>query len=130
MDSIADMLIRILNAQKVRKDAVDLPHSRVKEAIARIMLAEGFIGNVSTPARGAKKYLRIILKYPAEKGKFLIEGMRRVSTPGRRVYVSAAKVPSVRAGFGLAIVSTSKGLMTGDRARAENLGGEVVCKIW
>ena len=130
MDSIADMLIRIQNAQKVRKDAVDLPHSRIKEAIARIMAAEGFIGNVSTVARGAKKYLRIVLKYPAEKGKFLIEGLKRVSTPGRRVYVSQDKVPRVRAGFGLAIISTSKGLMTDDEARAKKMGGEVLCYIW
>ena len=130
MDSIADMLIRIKNAQRVKKDAVDLPHSRVKEAIARIMSAEGFVGTVATPARGAKKYLRILLKYPAEKGKVMIEGLKRVSTPGRRVYVGAGKVPRVRAGFGLAIISTSKGLMTDEEARAKKMGGEVICYIW
>jgi small subunit ribosomal protein S8 len=129
MDSIADMLLRILNAQKVRKEGVDMPHSRIKEAIARILSAEGFVGTVATSSRGAKKYLRIVLKYPADK-KLLIEGMKRVSTPGKRVYVAAAKVPRVRAGFGLAIISTSKGLMTDDEARAKKMGGEVICYVW
>lgn len=129
MDSIADMLIRIKNAQKVRKEGVDLPHSKMKEGIARIMLAEGFIAKADTFARGPKKYLRLVFKNPADK-KPLIEGMKRVSTPGRRVYVGSAKVPRVRAGFGLAIISTSKGLMTDDEARAKKMGGEVVCYIW
>ena len=129
MDSIADMLVQIQNAQKVRKDAVDLPHSRIKESIARIMLAEGFVSKVDTFARLTKKYLRVTLKYPAGK-KLLIEGLKRVSTPGRRVYVGAAKVPRVRAGFGLAIISTSKGLMTDDDARRNKMGGEVLCYIW
>ncbi|MDD5593294.1 MAG: 30S ribosomal protein S8 [Candidatus Margulisbacteria bacterium] len=129
MDSIADLLIRITNAQKVKKESVDLPHSRVKEAIARIMMTEGFIGKVDTFARLNKKYLRIVLKYTADK-KFLIEGAKRVSTPGRRVYVGAGKVPRVRSGFGLAIISTSKGIMTDNEAREKKIGGEVVCYIW
>jgi len=129
MDSIADMLIRIRNAQEVKKEGVDLPHSRVKEAIARIMLAEGFIAKADSFSRGTKKYLRVVFKNPADK-KPLIEGMKRVSTPGKRVYVGAAAVPRVRAGFGLAIISTSKGLMTDEEARAKKMGGEVICYIW
>lgn len=129
MDSIADMLIRIQNAQKVRKEGVDMPHSRIKEAIARIMLAEGFISKVDSYSRLTKKTLRIVLKYTADK-KFLIEGLKRVSTPGKRVYVGKDKVPRVRAGFGLAIISTSKGLMTDEEARAKKMGGEVICYVW
>ncbi|MBN3032764.1 MAG: 30S ribosomal protein S8 [Candidatus Saganbacteria bacterium] len=129
MDSIADMLIRTLNAQRVRKESVDLPHSRIKEAIARIMLAEGYLARVDSFARLNKKFLRLGFKYPADRS-FLISGLRRVSTPGRRVYVGKDKLPRVRAGFGTAIISTSKGLMTDEQARGRKLGGEVVCYIW
>jgi small subunit ribosomal protein S8 len=129
VDSIADMLIRIVNAQKVRKEAVDMPHSRIKEEIARIMLAEGYVGKVDSFTRLNKRNLRISFKYPAGR-KLLIEGIKRVSTPGRRVYVGADRVPQVRAGFGTAIISTSKGLMTDEQARQQKVGGEVVCYIW
>ncbi len=129
MDSIADMLIRIKNAQGVKKEGVDLPHSRVKEAIAKIMLAEGFIAKADTFSRGAKKYLRLVFKNPGGRQP-LIEGMKRISTPGKRVYVGAAELPRVRSGFGLAIISTSKGMMTDEEARAKKMGGEVVCYIW
>lgn len=129
MDSIADMLIRVNNAIKVKKEAVDLPHSRVKEEIAKIMLAEGYISKCEVLTRTNKKYLRLGLKYdPA--GKSLIEGLKRVSTPGRRIYVGARGVRRVRSGFGTAIISTSAGLMTDEAARAKKVGGEVVCNIW
>jgi small subunit ribosomal protein S8 len=123
------MLIRIVNAQKVRKESVDMPHSRIKEAIARIMLAEGYLGKVDSFARLNKKQLRLSFKYPADRSR-LIEGLKRVSTPGRRVYVGADQVPQVRAGFGTAIISTSQGLMTDEQARGQKLGGEVICYIW
>jgi small subunit ribosomal protein S8 len=129
VDSIADMLIRIVNAQKVRKESVDMPHSRTKEEIARIMLAEGYVGKVDSFTRLDKRHLRINFKYPSDR-KLLIEGVKRVSTPGRRVYVGKDKVPSVQAGFGTAIISTSKGLMTDEQARRQKVGGEVVCYIW
>ena len=129
MDSIADMFVRINNALKVRKETVDVPHSRMKEAIARIMLAEGYIGKCETLSRMNKKFLRLGLKYAAEN-KSVIEGIRRVSTPGRRIYVGIGSIPRIRAGFGTAILSTSRGLMTDEDARTAKVGGEVLCYIW
>ena len=128
MDSIADMLLRIRNALKVRKEGVDMPHSKIKEEIARLMLSEGFIGKYDTFSRLNKKYLRIGLKYAGKK--MVLEGMKRVSSPGQRIYVGADLVPRIRSGFGTAIISTSKGLMTDSDAREQKIGGEVICYLW
>ena len=129
MDSIADMLVRINTALKVRKEAADIPYSRMKEGIARIMLAEGFIGKCDVLTRMNKKYLRLGLKYVDGK-KSVIDGLRRISTQGRRSYVGVGSIPRVRAGFGVAVMSTPRGLMTDEEARAKKVGGEVVCYIW
>jgi small subunit ribosomal protein S8 len=129
MDSISDMLNRVNNALRVHKEGVDLPHSKVKEEIAKILLAEGYISKLEPLTRMNRKFIRIGLKYTA-KGRSVIEGLTRVSTPGKRKYVGALKVPRVRSGFGTAIISTSKGLMTDAAARKAKLGGEVFCYIW
>jgi len=129
MDTIADFLVRIKNAIGVRKETVDVPHSKVKEELAKILAAEGFISKYEAFARMNKKFLRLGLKYAPDK-KGVIAGMRRVSTPGRRIYVSAGRVPRVQSGFGLAIISTSKGLMTDRKARQNKVGGEVLCYVW
>lgn len=132
MDSIADLLIRINNALRVKKDVVDVPHSRMKEGLIKIMAAEGFVGRYEVLTRMNKKYLRVALKYDSIGAgkKSIVEGMKRISTPGRRAYVGSDSIPRVRSGFGTAILSTSKGLMTDEDARQNKVGGEVVCHIW
>lgn len=129
MDPIADLLVRINNAIKVRKDTVDIPHSRMKEGILKILLEEGFIGKFDVMARMNKKVLRVALKYNDNR-RSVIVGVRRVSTPGRRVYVGSKAIPRIQAGFGLAIISTPKGLMTDDAARKQKIGGEMLCYVW
>jgi small subunit ribosomal protein S8 len=129
MDSIADLLVRIKNALNVCKETIDLPHSRTKEAIGKILLAEGYISNCEIMTRANRKYLRIRLKYNSAK-KAVITGMKKISTPGRRVYVRARAVPRVRSGFGTAILSTPRGVMTDEAARENKIGGEVLCYVW
>ena len=129
MDSIADMLIRIQNALKVKKESVDLPHSQMREGLTKILFEEGYIGKYDLMTRLNKKFIRIVLKYVDGKN-VVVAGMKRVSRPGRRIYVGADSLPRVQSGFGTAIVSTSKGLMTDEAARAKKIGGEVLCYIW
>jgi len=129
MDSIGDVLVRINNALKVKKETVDLPHSKMKEGIGKILLEEGYISKCEVMTRLNKKYLRLGLKYTGNN-KSIIDGMRRVSTPGRRIYRGADAIPRVQSGFGTAILSTSRGLMTDEKARADKIGGEVVLYIW
>lgn len=129
MDSIADMLARINNALKVRKDGVDLPHSRVKEEIARLLLAEGFISKYDVFSRLNKKFIRLGLKY-AENKKSVITGLKRVSKSSRRIYVGTKNIPWIEGGFGTVILSTPKGLMTDSEARAQKVGGEILCYVW
>ncbi len=129
MDQIADMLVRIQNGIGAQKEALDLPHSSMKEAIARILQSEGYIAGFEVMTKMNKKHLRLALKYIGKK-KNIIAGLRRVSKPGRRIYVGAERIPTVQSGFGTVIISTSKGLMTGEDAGAQKLGGEVVCYIW
>ena len=129
MDLIADMFVRINNAIKVQKELVDLPHSKIKEGLAHILLAEGYISKYETLTKMNKKYLRMVLKY-VDRKKNIISGIKKVSTPGRKIYVGYKSIPSVQSGFGTAIVTTSKGLMTGEDAKAKKLGGEVLCYIW
>ncbi|MFH1386655.1 MAG: 30S ribosomal protein S8 [bacterium] len=129
MDSIADLLVRLRNGLQVKKDFVDVPHSKMKEDILKILHEEGFIGKYEALAKMKKKYLRVTLKYI--KGRqSVIAGMKRVSTPGRRIYVGAGEIPRVRSGFGVAIISTPKGVMQGEKAREGKVGGELLCSVW
>jgi len=128
-DPISDMLTRIRNATTVRHDRTDVPASKMKLEIAKILKQEGFIRTFKLLEEGPQGLIRIYLKY-AEDGEPVIHGLRRVSTPGRRVYREVAKLPQVRGGIGVSVVSTSKGLMTDARAREQRLGGEVMCRVW
>ena len=129
MDVVGDLLIRIKNAISASKDAVDLPHSRVKESIVKLLLAEGYISKYDSFKRVNRSFLRIGLKYNAKK-KNVIRGIKRVSTPGKRIYLGKDRLPRVQSGFGTAIVSTSKGIMTDDEARKNKIGGELLCLVW
>ena len=128
-DPIADMLTRIRNANSAKHDTVDVPASNMKKAIAQILLEEGYIKNFQLIDDGTQGVIRITLKYGAGKEK-VISGLRRVSKPGLRVYAGADELPKVLRGLGIAIVSTSKGIMTDKEARKEKVGGEVLAFIW
>ena len=128
VDPISDMLTRIRNANRALLPNIDLPHSRMKESIAHILKKEGYIAEVATEGVKTKKMLKLKLKYDGKKG--VIEGLRRVSTPGLRRYVASTEIPRVRGGLGISIVSTSQGLMTGNQARKNNVGGELLCYVW
>ncbi len=127
IDPISDMLTRIRNASRALLPAVELPHSRTKESIAHIMKQEGYVGEVTVEGK-VPKTLKIRLKYEGKKN--IIEGLKRVSTPGLRRYVGATEIPRVLGGMGVSIVSTSEGLMTGTQAKKKNIGGELLCYIW
>jgi len=122
------MLTRIRNAHRALLPTLELPHSKMKESIASILKKEGYIGEYSVEGKTAKRKITLKLKYEGRKG--VIEGLRRVSSPGLRRYVGATDIPRVRGGLGTAIVSTSKGLMTDVQARKSNLGGELLCYVW
>ena len=128
-DPIADMLTRIRNGLQAHHDEVLMPSSRIKEEIARILKAEGFIHGYETFVDGVKKQMRVHLKY-AEGRQPVLAGLKRVSRPGRRIYARREDIPRVRGGLGFAILSTSKGIMTGEEAYQIGVGGEVVCYIW
>jgi small subunit ribosomal protein S8 len=128
-DPVADMLTRIRNAIIVRRHQVDIPGSKLKRAIAQILRDEGFIEGTQWIEEGPAKILRLTLKYGPDK-KCVITGLRRVSRPGLRVYSGKGEVPRVRGGLGLAIVSTSRGVLTDRMARRDGVGGEVLCYIW
>ncbi len=128
-DPIADMLTRIRNAISAKHTRVDVPGSKLKAEIARILKEEGYINNFVTKGEGVKYSIRIFLRYDA-KGTSSITHLERVSRPGRRVYVGATEIPRVLGGYGVNIVSTSKGLMSGKRARHENMGGEILAQIY
>ena len=128
-DPIADMLTRIRNANSAKHDTVDVPASNMKKSIAQILLDEGYIKAFQIMEDGTQGIIRITLKYNAGKEK-VISGLRRVSKPGLRVYVGADELPQVLRGLGIAIVSTSKGVMTDKAARAAHVGGEVLAFIW
>jgi small subunit ribosomal protein S8 len=128
-DPIADMLTRIRNASLARHDRTEMPASRMKEAVARILKTEGFIADVrSTEGEGAKQ-LTIVLKYGRDR-QSAIDGVRRVSRPGRRVYVRHDDIPRVLSGLGISILSTSHGIMSDREARRQKLGGELLCEVW
>ena len=128
-DPIADMLTRIRNANNAKHDTVDVPASNMKKAIAQILLDEGYIKSFQLIDDGTQGVIRITLKYGPGKEK-IISGLRRVSKPGLRVYAGASEMPKVLRGLGIAIVSTSKGVMTDKAARAAHVGGEVLAFVW
>ncbi len=128
-DPIADMLTRIRNASSAKHDTVDVPASNMKKAIAQILLDEGYIKNFQLIEDGTQGVIRISLKYLPGKEQ-VIKGLRRVSKPGLRVYAGAEELPRVLKGLGIAIVSTSKGVMTDKAARAQHVGGEVLAFVW
>lgn len=128
-DPIADFLTRIRNAGMVYHDKVEIPASRVKKDIAELLKAEGFIKDVETIQDDKQGVLRLYLKYGPNRER-VITGLKRISRPGLRVYAKKDEIPKVLGGLGIAIISTSKGIMTDKQARKEGLGGEVVCYIW
>ena len=128
-DPIADMLTRIRNASNAKHASVDVPASNMKKSIAQILLDEGYIKNFEIIEDGTQGIIRITLKYAAGKQQ-VISGLRRVSKPGLRVYAGADELPRVLKGLGIAIVSTSKGVMTDKAARAAHIGGEVLAFVW
>ena len=128
-DPVADMLTRIRNANTAKHESVDVPASNLKKAIAQILLDEGYIRSFEIVDDGTQGIIRIQLKYLAGKEK-VISGLRRVSKPGLRVYAGADELPRVLKGLGIAIISTSKGVMTDKKARANHVGGEVLAFVW
>ena len=128
-DPIADMLTRIRNAGSARHETVDIPNSKMTKAIAEILLEEGYIKSFQLIDDGTQGLIRVTLKYLPGKEK-AIQGLRRVSKPGLRVYAGADELPQVLRGLGIAIISTSKGIMTDKKARAQHVGGEVLAFVW
>ena len=128
-DTIADMLTRIRNASAAKHDSVDVPASKVKKAIAQILLDEGYITSFTAVEDGKQGVIHIVLKYGPNKSQ-TITGIRRVSKPGLRIYTNVEDMPKVMRGLGVAILSTSKGIMTDKQARRENVGGEVLACVW
>jgi small subunit ribosomal protein S8 len=128
-DPIADMLTRIRNANVVRHETVDVPASRVKEAVARILKDEGFIRDYERIEDGKQGILRLHMRYGPDRVR-VIRGLRRISRPGLRIYARKDQLPRVLGGLGIAVVSTSKGILTDKEARKQGLGGEVLCYIW
>jgi small subunit ribosomal protein S8 len=128
-DPVSDMLTRIRNANQALHEKVSMPTSKLKEEIARMLAAEGYIDGFEVVGTGARRTLSVTLRYAANR-KRVIEGLRRVSTPGRRVYVGAADLPRVQGGLGVAFISTSQGLLPDREARRRQLGGEILCEVW
>jgi len=128
-DTISDMLTRIRNAGTARQLETTCPFSKQKLAIAKVLEEAGFISNVHTESREGHPALVISIRYD-DRGRPLIDGIRRVSKPGRRVYVGAKDIKKVRSGLGISVISTSKGILSDDAAREASVGGEVVCEVW
>ena len=129
-DPIADMLTRIRNANTAKHDTVDVPSSKMKLAIAKILLDEGYIKSYELVENGKFNDIRITLKYGASKNEKIISGLQRISKPGLRVYASKDELPRVLGGLGTAIISTNKGVLTDKEARKQNVGGEVLAFVW
>lgn len=128
-DSIGDMLTRIRNAAKVKDEVVDIPASRMKLALAQMLKDEGFVSKVESVTKRNKKIIRVTLKY-GKKKESIISGIKRVSTPGKRIYMGKNEIPRIRSGFGIALISTSRGILTDSGARQLGVGGEVICYVW
>ena len=129
-DPIADMLTRIRNANTAKHDTVDIPSSKMKRAIADILLSEGYIKAVDIVNDGKFDVIRITLKYGKDKNEKVLSGLRRISKPGLRIYADTENLPKVLGGYGTAIISTNKGVITDKEARKLNVGGEVLAFIW
>lgn len=129
-DPIADMLTRIRNANTAKHNTVDVPSSKMKEAIANILTNEGYIAGYEIIEDGVKKTMKITLKYGADKNEKVISGIKRISKPGLRVYANKEELPRVLGGMGIAIVSTNKGIITDKEARRLGVGGEVIAFVW
>jgi len=127
IDPIADMLTRIRNANRALLPDVEIPYSKIKESIAHILKREGYVQDFAVEGKAIKS-IKMRLKYQGKKS--VIEGLRRISSPGLRQYVGSTDIPRVRGGLGVAVVSTSQGVMTGNQARKKNIGGEVLCYVW
>jgi len=128
-DTIADMLTRIRNASSAKHESVDIPASNLKKSIAKILLDEGYVKSVEIIDSGKQGIIRVTLKFEANK-KGIIIGIKRISKPGLRVYAAKDELPKVLGGLGIAIISTSKGIMTDKKARIEGVGGEVLAFVW
>jgi len=128
-DPISDLLTRIRNAGQARHAELVCPSSRLKLAVAKVLVANGFLDTVAVEAREGKPVLRIRLRY-ATDGRFLIDGVRRVSRPGLRRYVDVRRIPQVRRGLGMAVLSTPRGVLSDREAREQHVGGELVCEVW
>ncbi len=128
-DPIADMLSRIRNASTAMHDDVLIPASRIKENIARILVEEGFVDKLERVEEGVHPMIKLVLRYPSERER-AISGIRRISKPGRRVYRGATELPRVLGGLGVAIISTSQGVMTDKQARRAHVGGEILAYVW
>ena len=129
-DPIADMLTRIRNANSAKHDTVDIPSSKIKAAIADILVQEGYIKGYEIIEMGVKKTMRVTLKYGSTKNEKVISGVKRISKPGLRIYANCDEMPKVLNGLGVAIVSTNKGIITDKEARKNNVGGEVLAYVW
>lgn len=131
-DPIADMLTRIRNALMREHASVSMPHSKTKEAIAKVLLSEGYIEGFEILPEQPQPVLLVKLKYAGDRRRRrpVISGLQRVSRPGRRIYVGRSEIPWVLSGMGIAIMTTSKGIMTGQQARRHGVGGEILCKVW
>jgi small subunit ribosomal protein S8 len=126
-DPISDLLTRIRNANRALLPTVELPHSKIKESIVGILKREGYIADFAVEGK-LPRMIKVKLKYQGKKS--IIEGLRRISTPGLRRYVGATEIPRVRGGLGVAVLSTSEGLLTDVQARRKNIGGELICYVW
>ncbi len=128
-DPISDLLTRLRNASMVSKNSIEVPHSKYKYELVKLLKEEGYVLDVKTLGEGSKKIINIELKY-SEEGKSVISGMNRLSRPGKRIYSSFDKLPRNNGGLGTVIVSTSRGLLSDSEARKRKLGGEIICEVW
>lgn len=128
-DPISDLLTRIRNANRARKDSTDVPWSRLKEGIVRVLVDEGFLRDVAVTEQQGRKALRVGLRYD-EYRRPVLSGIRRVSRPSLRVYVGSREIPSIRKGLGVSVLSTPKGVLADRVARKEHVGGEILCSVW
>jgi small subunit ribosomal protein S8 len=129
MDTIGEFLTIIRNAGKSKHDKVDLPASKMRQGIANILVANGLIRSFKVAKDSKQGVMRVYLKYD-ESGNHALSNIKRVSRPGRRVYVKSTEIPVIRSGLGLTILSTNKGIMSGNQAKDKNLGGELICSVW
>lgn len=129
MDTIGEFLTRIRNAGASKHEKLDVPSSNLRAGLAKILQETGYIRSFKTARDGKQGIMRVYLKYD-ERGQHVINTVKRISRPGRRVYVGSTEIPNVRSGYGICILSTNRGIMSSDEARKQNLGGEIICQLW